>query len=819
MNDLVSVIIPTYNRSHFLVEAIESVLSQTYPNVELIVVNDGSTDDTETKLAPYMDKIEYIKKVNGGISSAVNTGLQASKGKYITRLDDDDLFLPEKIAKQVEVFENNPDIGLVTSGCFVIDSIGRITSVKNAPDFSDYGTFLSLLFDYAIFQSTVMVLHKCHDKLGFYRKGIGEDYDMFVRIARYWEIGVVNEPLAKIRRHDGNITRNLFKNEVLLQDVVNFARDILDDVTLDELFPSLGSTQDPYRRLCAYAAKGALYLRNLIPEKAEFCFHKALEILPQNQIPILWLGILSRDYNKFQAAEEYFNKIKETDDLYPMARIAKDLMIAIQRGGSNSSPLLFREKKSEFTKFFRITYEGISGKVAGEASSPKLTDEILKLSRYTIIVDNYPKNGKHVVFNLFTQAMVTVDDDLREFIREPNRSTKQINPEYVEMMRKMGNLVNREFDETKLAKKWYDIYKKDMSTIQATILTNYDCNYLCSYCIEEGVKKPVYMSDRCSEAVADWLENRAKANNTKQINLSFYGGEPLLNTNPIINISIRMRNFAEHNGVIFSSSIFTNGSLLDKELLQKLANYGLKSIKVTIDGVREIHDVRRPYKNGKGTFDVIIKNIQEIPDTIELNVLSNLDEHNIDYFPDLLNFFENSGLKDRINSITVGPIAQQINPSLASRTHLKDYIELNNSEIAVKLLQMKRLIIENGFKSKYDKVGYAICNMNRLGSSVVIDPLGLIWTCPAFVGREKFSVGDIYHPELKFDAESINTYLEKCIHCEYFFICGGGCRYSSFKQYGDCNKLFCERRFIEEQAIAMIKLASDTKAMQKTVVT
>jgi len=128
MNDLVSVIIPTYNRSYFVTEAIESVLCQTYPNIELIVVDDYSMDDTEEKLKPYKNKgkIKYIRnEKNKGISPTVNTGLLAANGKYIARLDDDDLFMPDKIEKQVKHFEEDPDVGMVTSGCLIIPILVR----------------------------------------------------------------------------------------------------------------------------------------------------------------------------------------------------------------------------------------------------------------------------------------------------------------------------------------------------------------------------------------------------------------------------------------------------------------------------------------------------------------------------------------------------------------------------------------------------------------------------------------------------------------------------------------------------------------------
>jgi len=313
MKDLVSIIIPTYNRSHFVTEAIDSVLCQTYPSVELIVVNDGSTDDTETKLLPYRNNITYIKKENGGVSSAVNAGLQIARGKYIARLDDDDLFMPDRIEKALEIFQKNPDVGLVTSGCFITDSVGRTLVVRDAPDFSDYGPFLGSLIGYSLLQPTVMVRRECHDKLGFYKETLGEDCEMFLRILLHWKAGVVHEPLAKYRRHPGNITIDLSKNKVFLQEVSDFTRDILDDVPLKKLFPSLGSTSDPYRKSCAYAAKGGLYLRNCIHEKAEAHFLKALEICANNSIPLLWLGILSRDDGAFQSAEQYLDRVQEKD--------------------------------------------------------------------------------------------------------------------------------------------------------------------------------------------------------------------------------------------------------------------------------------------------------------------------------------------------------------------------------------------------------------------------------------------------------------------------------------------------------------------------
>ena len=110
---LVSVVIPTYNRKNKVVEAINSVISQNFESIEILVIDDGSTDGTAEFLTSLSLPITVITKSNGGVSSARNTGIKASKGKYVAFLDSDDLWLPGKLAAQVDFLNNHPEIPLV----------------------------------------------------------------------------------------------------------------------------------------------------------------------------------------------------------------------------------------------------------------------------------------------------------------------------------------------------------------------------------------------------------------------------------------------------------------------------------------------------------------------------------------------------------------------------------------------------------------------------------------------------------------------------------------------------------------------------------
>lgn len=120
MQPLVSIIIPVYNGSNYLAEAIDSALAQTYENIEIIVVNDGSKDDgaTERVALSYGEKIRYIEKENGGVSSALNRGIAEMRGEYFSWLSHDDIYKPEKVEKQISLIEDEKDI-ILCSGALM----------------------------------------------------------------------------------------------------------------------------------------------------------------------------------------------------------------------------------------------------------------------------------------------------------------------------------------------------------------------------------------------------------------------------------------------------------------------------------------------------------------------------------------------------------------------------------------------------------------------------------------------------------------------------------------------------------------------------
>ena len=121
----VSVVIPTYNYGRYICETIDSALAQTYKPLEVIVVDDGSTDDTRERLAAYSDRIRYILQKNSGPAAARNTGIVAAQGEFVALLDSDDLWLPEKVERQVALYLREQDAGIVATQRFAIDETGQ----------------------------------------------------------------------------------------------------------------------------------------------------------------------------------------------------------------------------------------------------------------------------------------------------------------------------------------------------------------------------------------------------------------------------------------------------------------------------------------------------------------------------------------------------------------------------------------------------------------------------------------------------------------------------------------------------------------------
>jgi glycosyltransferase involved in cell wall biosynthesis len=229
MTPLVSAVIPSYNRVAFISDAIESALGQTHQNLEIIVVDDGSTDETDRVMERYASnlKVRYFKHpTNRGIPGARNTGIRHARGDYIAFLDSDDIWLPEKVELQLQVFSQDvtQEIGVVWSDIYVIDRSGSTRACRvNVPRELDVRQLFRRNF---IIAGTAMIRRSCLDRVGLLDeelRGGSDDYDFWLRLAPHFKFRYVPARLARVRLHGGNyssVERQIRENFVITDKAV-----------------------------------------------------------------------------------------------------------------------------------------------------------------------------------------------------------------------------------------------------------------------------------------------------------------------------------------------------------------------------------------------------------------------------------------------------------------------------------------------------------------------------------------------------------------------------------------------------------------------
>lgn len=212
----ISVIIPAFNYARYLRDAIDSVLAQTYPALEVIVVDDGSTDDTPAVLAAYGDRIRVIRQQNQGVSAARNSGIAAARGEYVAFLDADDLWQPAKLEAQMARFDADPSLGLVHCGAESFDGKGQtIHFWREGKQGRVAIDILRLEPVIAAPGSNIAVPKRVAEEIGGFdtRMTGSEDWDFYYRVAERYAIGFTPEALVRYRIHANGAHHNIAEME------------------------------------------------------------------------------------------------------------------------------------------------------------------------------------------------------------------------------------------------------------------------------------------------------------------------------------------------------------------------------------------------------------------------------------------------------------------------------------------------------------------------------------------------------------------------------------------------------------------------------
>jgi glycosyltransferase involved in cell wall biosynthesis len=331
---LVSVIIPTYNYGAYIIEAINSVKNQTYKPIEIIVIDDGSTDGTDKIVAPFLKDIIYKKIENKGVSAARNTGIKLSEGEYIAFLDADDYWAPDKIKLQIGCFRAQKDLSVVFSNFNWINESGAIykrKALKNKYEiFKKYKSKLSDIFIYKIKEkhlrltfyygnifnslflgnfintSSLILKRDLFDRYDIFNETLKtqEDYDLWLRLSLNNLFGFIDKELVNTRIHSTQLTTNVLEvqkvSNMVLTKYSKNAKDMLPEKLFHKRLADKNSNLGlAYLKNNDKKIARKLFLSSLkhCPYKVQFYFFVLLTLFPP---PIIkFLHILGKFKIKF----------------------------------------------------------------------------------------------------------------------------------------------------------------------------------------------------------------------------------------------------------------------------------------------------------------------------------------------------------------------------------------------------------------------------------------------------------------------------------------------------------------------------------------
>jgi glycosyltransferase involved in cell wall biosynthesis len=285
INPKVSIIIPVYNGSNYLKDAIDSALIQTYNNLEIIVVNDGSTDEGETEriALSYSDRITYISKENGGVATALNAGIKMMTGDYFSWLSHDDMYYPDKIEKQVNFIRKNTEAKVLFCNTEIISANGSIIKSVNVKGVGKLRGGICF-FETWIYACSLLVHKSCFDVIGLFNEDnrTTQDVEFTLLLLFHFNVWHLQEILTK--RRDHNESGFYRQRELNIKERELFLKSLLDRYGISFFIPELSEkSQDidiakAYHRLGDRTVHSRKISNGIIFSR--YCYYKSFKLWP-----------------------------------------------------------------------------------------------------------------------------------------------------------------------------------------------------------------------------------------------------------------------------------------------------------------------------------------------------------------------------------------------------------------------------------------------------------------------------------------------------------------------------------------------------------
>ena len=449
------------------------------------------------------------------------------------------------------------------------------------------------------------------------------------------------------------------------------------------------------------------------------------------------------------------------------------------------------------------------------------------------LIHRYKSNGFNIVLDINSGCIHLVDEVTYEVLPylEEGLGTEAI-------AEKLENKYNREDIETSVrecnklkedgmlfTKDIYeniiDEFTKNRQTVVKALCLHiaHDCNLACRYCFaEEGEYKGhrELMSAKVGKAALDFLV--ANSGNRHNLEVDFFGGEPTMNFGVVKEVVEYGRSLEEKHNKHFRFTLTTNGVLLNDEIME-FANKEMDNVVLSIDGRKEVHDFMRPFRKGKGSYDLVVPKFQKFADSRgqqKYYARGTFTHHNLDFSEDVLHLADLG-----FEQISVEPVVADEKEEYAIKKEDIPKICEEYDKLAKEMIRRnKEGKGFNFFHFMIDLTG-GPCVYKRLsgcGSGteyLAVTPWGDLYPCHQFVGEEEFLMGNVWDgvkkPEISCQFKNCNVYAkEKCKNCFARFYCSGGCAANSYNFTGridDVYEIGCELQRKRVECAIMIKAA------------
>ena len=426
----------------------------------------------------------------------------------------------------------------------------------------------------------------------------------------------------------------------------------------------------------------------------------------------------------------------------------------------------------------------------------------LRLSRYDVVVERGDKVWVHN--GLSGRIVAVATDEWREIGRFLAGESSRASTEILRELTVARMIVGGDLDEVALLERRYRAGTADRSSFALTIVTSLGCNFDCPYCFQ--VKPKAILDDETVALLVEVLDEQLPT--IQQFHVTWFGGEPLLATGRIYGLSAEFIARCDDAEVAYSASIVTNGYLLTPEVARRLRKCRVESAQITLDGPAETHDLMRPLRSGRGTFDVILDNVVACADLLPISIRVNLDTHNASAYEQLLDTLVKRGLSGRVTVYPGQIVAYDEGIGAPSESYRPRCFTM--PEFAA---------VERGFLAAAFQRGLAQPTLPQPVSTpctavreneLVVGANGELYKCWDSVGNHQEVVGHLrswHDPNdrvlkwLRYDPFAD----EDCRSCVALPTCMGGCAHLQMTDPGDskCSTFrMTHRRQVEEYAAA-----------------